>query len=77
VRLDQEVIVTALKTTTRPWLLLSVALIALGLFAFEGAAGSIVLAFGLVVAFGVCIRFISRNDEPREEPRVPAGHSGV
>jgi hypothetical protein len=70
--------VTALKTKAWPWLLLSVALIALGLFAFEGAAGSIVLAFGLVVAFGVCIRFISRNDEgPREEPRVPAGHSGV
>ena len=68
---------TALKTQASPWLLLSAPLIALGLLAFDGAAGSIVLAIGLVVAFGACIRFISRNDEPREEPRVPAGHSGV
>lgn len=52
------------------------ALIALGLLAFEDGAGSI-LAVGPVVAFGACVRFISRNDEPREEPRVPAGHSGV
>lgn len=37
---------TALKTKAWPWLLLSVPLIALGLFAFEGSAGSIVLAVG-------------------------------
>ena len=68
---------TPLKTKAWPWLLLAVALIALGLSAFEGGTGSIVLAVGLVVAFGACVRFISRNDEPRDEPRVPAGHSGV
>ncbi len=59
-------------------LLITVVLVALGLYVVPGAAGSIVLAFGFVGLFGVAVRAISRNDEtPREERRVPAGHSGV
>ena len=68
---------TALKTKTWPWVVLAAVLVALGLFAVPGTAGSILLACGLLAVFGVCIRFISRNDPPREEPRIPAGHSGV
>ena len=69
---------TALKTRTWPWIALAGALVALGLFAVHGVAGSILLACGLLTVFGVCIRFISRHDErPRDEPRLPAGHSGI
>jgi hypothetical protein len=58
--------------------MLAAVLVVVGLFAVEGAAGSIILAFGLLAAFGGCIRIISRNDPtPRDERRVPAGHSGV
>ena len=58
-------------------ILLAVALSVLGLFVVPGAAGSIVLALGFVVLFGVGVRSISGDDPPREEPRLPAGHSGV
>ena len=59
-------------------LFVTIVLVVLGLFVVPGAAGSIVLAFGFVGLFGVAVRVISRKDEkPREERRVPAGHSGV
>ena len=58
-------------------ILLAVALSVLGLFVVPGAAGSIVLALGFVVLFGVGVRSISGDDPPRDEPRLPAGHSGV
>ena len=61
-----------------PALLVTIVLVVLGLFVVPGAAGSIVLAFGFVGLFGVAVRFITRNDEtPREERRLPAGHSGI
>ena len=61
-----------------PALLVIIALVVLGFFVVPGAAGSIVLALGFVGLWGVAIRLISRNDEtPREERRLPAGHSGV
>lgn len=69
---------TVLKTRAWPWVTLAVALIVVGLFAVDGAAGSIILACGFLALFGAGIRLISRNDPtPREERRVPAGHSGA
>lgn len=69
---------TVLKTGAWAWLILAVVLIAAGLVAVEGTARSITLACGFVALFGAGIRTISRNDPaPREEPRLPAGHSGV
>jgi hypothetical protein len=70
--------VTALKTGAWPWLMSATVLIALGAFAAEGTAGSIILACGFLALFGAGIRVISRNDPaPPEERRVPAGHSGA
>jgi hypothetical protein len=70
--------VTALKTGAWLWLILATGLIVLGLFAVEGAVGSIILAAGFLALYGAGIRIISRNDTaPREERRLPAGHSGV
>jgi hypothetical protein len=67
-----------MRTQIWPWLALAATLIVVGGLVLDGAAGSIVLACGFVVVFGAGVRFISRNDErPAEEPRVPAGHSGV
>ena len=64
--------------TTRKALMLAAVLTVLGLFVVPGAAGSIVLAVGFVVLFGVGVRSISGDaPAPREEPRLPAGHSGV
>jgi hypothetical protein len=58
--------------------MLAAVLIVLGLFALRGAAGSIVLAAGFLALFGAGVRIISRNDTtPRDERRVPAGHSGT
>ena len=68
---------TALKTKTWPWFAFAAVFVGLGLLAVEGAAGSIILAVGMISTLGGCIRFISRNETPRDEPRVPAGHSGV
>jgi hypothetical protein len=63
---------------TAAWLIAAAVLIALGGFAVQGAAGSIVLACGFIALLGAGIRVISRNDPtPRETRRVPAGHSGV
>jgi hypothetical protein len=60
------------------FLVLAVVLIALGAFVVDGAAGTIALACGFIALFGAGIRLISRNDPtPRDEGRVPAGHSGV
>ena len=59
-------------------LILAAVLVVLGLFVLPGAAGSIVLACGFVALFGIGVRVISGNDPAaREEPRLPAGHSGV
>jgi uncharacterized membrane protein YjjB (DUF3815 family) len=70
--------VTTLTPPAWAWLALAAALIAVGLFIVDGAAGSIVLACGFLALFGAGVRVISRNDPaPRDEPRVPAGHSGV
>ena len=63
--------------TTRKAIVLAAVLTVLGLFVIPGGAGSIVLALGFVVLFGVGVRAISGDDPPREEPRLPAGHSGV
>ena len=69
---------TALKTGAVPWLVLAIVLIVIGLLAVDGTAGSIILACGFLALFGAGIRIISRNDPtPREERRVPGGHSGV
>jgi len=39
---------------------------------------AIAIAGGLLALYGGAIRFISRKDPtPRDERRVPAGHSGV
>jgi hypothetical protein len=57
--------VTTLTPPAWAWLALAAALI-------------IVLACGFLALFGAGVRVISRNDPaPRDEPRVPAGHSGV
>jgi hypothetical protein len=70
--------VTVLKSGAWPWLIAATGLILLGGIAVEGAAGSIILAAGFVALFGAGVRLISRNDTtPREERRVPAGHSGI
>jgi hypothetical protein len=70
--------VNALKTGAWPWLMSAAVLIALGVFAVEGAAGSVILACGFLALFGAGIRIISRNDATLpEERRVPAGRSGV
>ena len=63
--------------TTRKVFLLAIILSVLGLFVIPGGAGSIVLALGFVLLFGVGVRSISGDDPPRKEPRLPAGHSGV
>jgi hypothetical protein len=58
--------------------LVGLALVLAGLLLLDGAAGSIVLAFGLLAVFGVAVRFITRGDtRPQDERRVPAGHSGI
>ena len=63
---------------TVAFLVLAVVLIALGAFVVDGAARTIALAAGFIALFGAGIRLISRNDPaPRDEGRVPAGHSGV
>jgi hypothetical protein len=69
--------VTVLKTGPWPWLFVAVVLVAVGLFAVNGTAGTIILACGLVALFGTAIRLISRNDPPPPEGRLPAGHSGA
>jgi hypothetical protein len=70
--------VTVLKTGAWPWLIFAAVLVVVGLLVVEGTAGTIILACGFLALFGAGIRLISRNDPARrEEPRVPAGHSGV
>jgi hypothetical protein len=70
--------VAVLKTGAWPWLILAAVLIVVGLLVVEGAAGTIIFACGFLALLGAGIRLISRNDPtPREEGRVPAGHSGV
>jgi hypothetical protein len=69
--------VTVLKNAARPWLMLAAVLVVVGLVV-DGTAGTIMLACGFIALFGVGIKLISRNDPaPREDRRVPAGHSGV
>lgn len=59
-------------------LVLAVVLVALGGLVVDGGIGTVLLACGFVVLFGAGVRLISRKDgRPREEPRLPAGHSGV
>jgi hypothetical protein len=61
-----------------PAFAVGIVLAVVGLLFIGGAAGSIVLALGLVAIFGGAVRLISRNDpRPPDERRVPAGHSGV
>jgi hypothetical protein len=70
--------VAVLKTGAWPWLILAAMLIVVGLLVVEGTAGTIILACGFLALLGAGIRLISTNDPaPREEGRVPAGHSGV
>ena len=60
------------------WLVLAVVLLALGFFVVDGGVGTILLAAGFIALFGAGVRLISRNEPARpEEPRLPAGHSGV
>ena len=72
----REVVVTVLKTGAWPWRIPAVVLVVAGLIV-GGTAGTIVLALGFLALLGAGIRLISRNDPPRPEGRVPAGHSGV
>jgi hypothetical protein len=70
--------VTVLRTRVWPWFVVAAVLILVGLVLIDGTAGTIALACGFVALFGAGIRLISRNDQsPREERRVPAGHSGA
>ena len=63
---------------TVAFLVLAVVLIALGAFVVDGAGGNHRTRCRLHRLFGAGIRLISRNDPaPRDEGRVPAGHSGV
>lgn len=74
----REVVVTFLKNSAWPWLMLAALLVVVGLVVVDGAAGSIILACGFIALFGAGIKLISRNDPtPPEERRVPAGHSGI
>ena len=74
----REVVVTILKNSAWPWLMLAALLVVVGLVVVDGAAGSIILACGFIALFGAGIKLISRNDPtPPEERRVPAGHSGI
>jgi len=60
------------------WLVLAVVLLALGFVVVDGGAATILLAAGFIALFGAGIRLISRNEPARpEEPRLPAGHSGI
>jgi hypothetical protein len=66
-----------LKAGVWPWLIVAVMLVVVGV-ALDGTAGTIVLACGFIALLGAGIRLITRNEPTRpEEPRVPAGHSGV
>ena len=68
----------AVLKTAWPWLIVAAVLIIVGVVALDGGAGTIVLACGFIALLGAGIRLISRNDStPPEEPRVPAGHSGM
>jgi len=63
-----------------PWLALFIVGLALavaGLWIVGGSAGSIVLALGLLAIFGAAVRLVTRGEAPRDEGRVPGGHSGV
>ena len=69
---------TVLKNAAWPWLMLAAVLVVVGIVVVDGMAGTIILACGFIALFGAGIKLISRNDPaPREERRVPAGHSGV
>ena len=69
---------TVLKNAAWPWLMLAAVLVVVGIVVVDGTAGTIILACGFIALFGAGIRLITRNDPaPREERRVPAGHSGV
>ena len=57
---------------------LGLVLVLTGLLVVEGSAGSILLAVGLILAFGAGLRLVTKGDSgPPDERRVPAGHSGV
>jgi hypothetical protein len=67
-----------LKAGAWPWLIVGVILIVVGVVVLDGGAGTVVLACGFIALLGAGIRLISRNDPtPKEERRVPAGHSGA
>lgn len=69
---------TVFKIGARPWLMLAAVLIAVGVFAVRGSAGSIILACGFLALFGAGIRMISRDDPALSgKRRIPAGHSGA
>lgn len=69
---------TVLKNAAWPWLMLAAVLVVVGLVVVDGTAGTIILACGFIALFGAGIKLISGNDPaPREERRLPAGHSGV
>ena len=67
------------------WLVLAVVLLALGFFVVGGGAGTLLLACGFIALFGAGVRLITRNEPARQDddqlgrdqPRLPAGHSGV
>jgi hypothetical protein len=74
----REVVVTVLKNSAWPWLMLAAVLVVVGLVVVDGTAGTIVLACGFIALFGAGNKLISRNDQtPPKERRVPAGHSGI
>jgi hypothetical protein len=69
---------TVLKAGVWPWLIVAAVLIAVGLFAVKGGAGSLILACGFLALFGAGVRAVTSNDtRPRDDRRPPAGHSGV
>lgn len=59
------------------WIIIAVVLLALGGFVIGGGLGTVLLAAGFIALFGAGVRLISRDERPRDEPRLPAGHSGV
>jgi len=70
----REVVVTVLKNSAWPWLMVAAVLIVVGLVVVDGTAGTIILACGFIALFGAGIKLISRNDPtPPQERRVPVG----
>lgn len=76
--MPEKVVTRAKQARVWPWFAVSIALIVVAMLILSGGASTIMLAVGFLGLFGAFVRLISRKDErPRDDRRVPAGHSGM